>query len=637
MTAHISRTHAAGSQTHHQAPSWSVKGIAPHTREAVKEAARRSGMTIGEWLSAAITCQAQAEPEGERPPAIDDRWAEVAAHLAQLVRRDARATPTTPPKQASAREAAPPEVSLRAIERSLREAEARAVRREQLRAARLAEALTGLARYIDKMEQARAEEARNAALRQTEATEELSHALAEVAQYVERIDARLAASAQTAAPPPRRIEDEGEQAERLASRLLPAMEQRLATSLREIVDNLTRTTIPALSAGHPKGEQESSRPDAEQLAVEDRLARAIADIRAKQVELARLEAQDDDEGQRAIIERLEMLSRKLDDALRPAEGDAPHPALNVVLERLDRINSRLEEGPAAPGVSRIEDMVRHLSENVEALHRDGTRTDARASEADLDTLAAQIGQLAERLEYLTRRGAESSSDTSAESRSHLKNLEAAIGTLSVQMQDLSGADEATLERVARTAAREALDALLPEGTAPRTRSEDALDTVHNTLERIVDRLALIEDDIRASGVGLHRRGADTPSGDAGGNEDPARPELRAAQALSRAFPPPTPEELSPGTDGPENLLARDSGGLTENLGFTASFIAAARRAAMAAADETRQKPTVSQTDEPSPQGEKRRRSLLIGLGALIAATGAAQVAATLTQGATRLS
>ena len=33
---------------------WSVKGIDPRAREAAREAARRRGLTIGEWLNQAI-------------------------------------------------------------------------------------------------------------------------------------------------------------------------------------------------------------------------------------------------------------------------------------------------------------------------------------------------------------------------------------------------------------------------------------------------------------------------------------------------------------------------------------------------------------------------------------------------------
>jgi localization factor PodJL len=41
---------------------WSVKGIEPDVREAAKDAARRSGLTLGEWLNAAIIERAETTP-----------------------------------------------------------------------------------------------------------------------------------------------------------------------------------------------------------------------------------------------------------------------------------------------------------------------------------------------------------------------------------------------------------------------------------------------------------------------------------------------------------------------------------------------------------------------------------------------
>ena len=40
---------------------WSVKGIRPEARETVKEAARRSGVSLGEWLNSVIIEQAAQE------------------------------------------------------------------------------------------------------------------------------------------------------------------------------------------------------------------------------------------------------------------------------------------------------------------------------------------------------------------------------------------------------------------------------------------------------------------------------------------------------------------------------------------------------------------------------------------------
>jgi localization factor PodJL len=45
---------------------WSVKGIGDDAREAAKQAARRSGMTLGEWLNSVILGQAEGSPAPEQ-------------------------------------------------------------------------------------------------------------------------------------------------------------------------------------------------------------------------------------------------------------------------------------------------------------------------------------------------------------------------------------------------------------------------------------------------------------------------------------------------------------------------------------------------------------------------------------------
>src|SRR5512135_1008436 len=49
---------------------WSVKGIRPEARETAKEAARRAGVPLSEWLNAVIL--QQAEDQGIDPHAHDD-------------------------------------------------------------------------------------------------------------------------------------------------------------------------------------------------------------------------------------------------------------------------------------------------------------------------------------------------------------------------------------------------------------------------------------------------------------------------------------------------------------------------------------------------------------------------------------
>jgi localization factor PodJL len=84
---------------------WSVKGIEPDAREAAKLAAKRSGMTLGEWLNSTILDSADdAEPLKTKPRATAaaqpqssaalertaSRLEDIAEHLARLSQREAQ-------------------------------------------------------------------------------------------------------------------------------------------------------------------------------------------------------------------------------------------------------------------------------------------------------------------------------------------------------------------------------------------------------------------------------------------------------------------------------------------------------------------------------------------------------------------
>ena len=92
---------------------WSVKGIEPDAREAAKQAARRSGMTLGEWLNSTIletadgaeeTVAVKSSPlarsrimEAPRSNHALERTAsrleDIAEHLSRLSRRDSETAP----------------------------------------------------------------------------------------------------------------------------------------------------------------------------------------------------------------------------------------------------------------------------------------------------------------------------------------------------------------------------------------------------------------------------------------------------------------------------------------------------------------------------------------------------------------
>ena len=84
---------------------WSVKGIEPETREAAKDAARRSGMTLGEWLNSMILDSADSpEPESvpmtryQRPATSRDetsiRLEDIAEQLSRIARREQDTAPS---------------------------------------------------------------------------------------------------------------------------------------------------------------------------------------------------------------------------------------------------------------------------------------------------------------------------------------------------------------------------------------------------------------------------------------------------------------------------------------------------------------------------------------------------------------
>lgn len=50
---------------------WSVKGVEPEAREAAKIAARRSAMTVGQWLSQTIRAAAAQQLDGTSQPLVD--------------------------------------------------------------------------------------------------------------------------------------------------------------------------------------------------------------------------------------------------------------------------------------------------------------------------------------------------------------------------------------------------------------------------------------------------------------------------------------------------------------------------------------------------------------------------------------
>ncbi|QGM97869.1 SEL1-like repeat protein [Methylocystis parvus] len=374
----------------------------------------------------------------------------------------------------------------------------------------------------------------------------------------------------------------------------------------------------------------------------------------------------------AIQHQLEALFHKVDrleDAsannrfgamLAEPQSNAQLEEIATHLERMQSaLSQRAEEG------YRVEARQNDLAALVEQLAgRLNQALDPRADSEALRALEAQIGALSQRL------------DSNDHSGSALASVEARIGALVAQMEETKAATTLAAEEAVRRATQDLLRQANPAPGALREalerelidirkiqdesgqRTHETLLAVHETLERVVDRLAIFEDelsDIRnvppAPGAALRldavepgapaRRREEAPSPQAGRAPEPTVEPRRAPRVGSDEddlvdflVPPgaPRPPRREPDFSPiAEDRAARPEAGQTD-------FIAAARRAAQQAAVDAdaaekaqQARRAAGRPASSAPAGkaaglaatlEDRKRPLLLGLAGVVLLAGA---------------
>ena len=162
---------------------WSVKGVDPRTRDAAKAAARRAGMTLGEWLDHKIRVEAEAAmespttssatPEQLDIAALSDRLARLLSQgLAETGRRQPEPEPARKEVDALAAQAA-------SLERLTQEANSRT-----------AGALDSITRWIEKTEDRLSSSERGTAERQERATGVIAEAIKTMGERIAEIERR---------------------------------------------------------------------------------------------------------------------------------------------------------------------------------------------------------------------------------------------------------------------------------------------------------------------------------------------------------------------------------------------------------------------------------------------------------------
>jgi localization factor PodJL len=319
--------------------------------------------------------------------------------------------------------------------------------------------------------------------------------------------------------------------------------------------------------------------------------------------------------------------------------------LESLAQRVDHLTRTLD----ARGTERTE-----LPQNLESLvHALSAKLDQQGApqhdHAGIDQLERQIMRLADKIEVADQRFV------------NIGAIERGITQLMNEVQAARADAVTAAERVARSVAAgggsgapevTTLKRDLASLQANQSETHDTLEAVHDTLERLVERLAMVETDIRSD--------APAPQAPARGHISvlpqvapapaAAKPAAPVVQVPRRDRPPidpdlpaDTPLEPGIGVRGrtPAERIAASEAALspmkreeTGELTGKANFIAAARRAAQAAASEGAPVETARAEDGAPDEGPtgligrflaNRRRALMIGVGILLVLYGATQI------------
>jgi localization factor PodJL len=618
---------------------WSVKGIRPEAREQAREAARRSGVSLGEWLNAVIV--QQAEEEGVQAHSHieedDDEIASVNQRLDDLSRRIEKIGRTGPEAYAPTKSRNEPDQLAELIQRLDK-------RLDQF---------SNVARAVAQLPQ----QPMQLAVPSVQLPPSLDRAVAEIAARKRILNGNAPAAP---VPTPPQYQTHGNLA-----MAVPAMAASAPLPQQDLsgLEDQLRTITNQIETLRNPGVEEAINALREELgeigrALGEAMPRRAIDAIERQIQGLN---QRIAEGRQAGVDgnalgNIEHGLAEVRDALRgltPAESlvgfneavaGLAHKIDLVVAEKDPTTMAQLENA-----ITTLREMSSHIADNetvrilAEQVYALGEKVEHMAHVGTgggaLDHLEQRIGALSDAIAEHAQAGGgvpprlealvESLSDK-IEQIQHSRGNGEAFGHLEdrivklVEKLDASDSRLGHLEAIERGLADLLIHiekanksgGLRAEG-APDVddlkqnlaRTQDSLEAVHGTLGHVVDRLAMIEKDIRGEG----RR---APEPRAPVQAPPAQVPVRvAARALSDAPPlapaaaqPPPPaaqlpidpdlppdQPLEPGS-GPPPLQANPAARIAASeaaLGGArpaapagkSNFIAAARRAAQAASQE----------------------------------------------------
>jgi localization factor PodJL len=553
---------------------WSVKGIRPEARETAQEAARRAGLPLGDWLNAIIL--QQAATQGVRVPSLNRRGDEgisgdrsnVHRRLDDLTRHIDQVTHSGPVAYAPRRSreesdqfgelpgramatAAPAPGPVPAQDLSGLEGQLRRITNqiEMLRRPGVEKAVTSLRAELGEIGRTLNEAMPRRAIETIE-------------NQVQGVNQRVV---------------EGRQAG-VDNSALAGIEHGLAEvrdALRGLMpaENLVGYT-EAIDALAHKIDLIVVQKDP---ATMQQLASSIRTLREMATHVA------SDETVTGLSTQVQALADKIDHL---AIGAGVGEALNKLELRIDALSRAMAEcaqnGDAVP--PRLEALIQSLSDKIEQIQQ------SRGDQIALGHFEDCIVKLAERLNATDSR------------LSHLAAIERGLADLLLHIEDIRANKETAGFRAESASGID----LLKQDMA---RTQDTLEAVHGALDRVTERLAMIEKDIRGDRPGPAARETEIleltqpePSVRA---PEPVRPSyaefsnfgLQPASPVAIDSTPHADQLLEPGSGRPDFgaspgvRIAASEAALgaarpaTTTPSNKSSFIAAARRAAQAAGQD----------------------------------------------------
>ena len=532
---------------------WSVKGIEPDVREAAKQAARRSGMTLGEWLNSTILGSADdavpaakspkqsvASAKTAAPPSsalerTASRLEDIAEQLARLSRRETETSQHLPPA-----ETARPAVNNDALQRVLARVESN--ERQTVEAfTAVNDRLSVIGRQLAQTTKVRSE----ARTDEQPAYATLEKAVRNIVEHMETaekrnrenfksLQERLASmSAKAASAPHEQV-----------LRQVPAFSQ-----LESRLSDLARRIDTAESAKPQTALPELLKQELSELANRIDTVRETAEVLAQRAQTQAVQASQQE--LRAIEQRIVGLIREAQTSL---SGNGAGPAeMQRLRNEIERLNARIDEAATAqasggdvlalraaveqlstrvaqgPDLRPLADMDRRIVDLTQRLERTQAETrslpqfgeierritelDHKLNEAVVGRSSAAAAELEDRLSEISGRV-----DRTEQQLNSLETIERAVNQLFDSIEQQKGWTEQVARQAADDAAHRMAQQIMAQGPqqvslagAPEIealqqglqavraaaesadhRNQETLEAVHETLEQIVGKLTELE-------------------------------------------------------------------------------------------------------------------------------------------------